>query len=306
MAQISFRCPDDDRDTAEQVAKNAGYSSLQDYLGTIVTYMSEQKTLPVVVTFRPVALTPDDAFQQTIIRFREVYQHLDTLLQHGLKVGEMTHREALRTPIDDIQAAQEFQERHQKIIEMAPGQLEPLPGGHNFPRGREHFQFVAAHLRTAIRMVNMNNRPVSEPDRHEMRAALEEAARHINLLQSMATGEASNESSRIFFLIDASEACKYAIHATDRKEDWGLRRAWRDRMVIACRQAQGQLSRVGVLPDLEQMFKVMRLLGQVTGKVAQCLETENGELSGEGEALLEELEVALNGLRSSVSPTEKL
>lgn len=305
MAQISFRCPDEDRDAAEQTAKKAGYSSLQDYLGTIVTYLSEQKTLPVVVTFRPVALTPDDAFQQTIIRFREVYQHLDTLLQDGLKVGEMTPLEALRSPIDDIQAAQEFQGRHQKIIEMAPGQLEPLPGGHNFPRSREHFQFVAGNLRTAIRMVNMNNRPVSEQDRNEMREALEEAARHINLLQSMVSGEASNESSRIFFLIDASEAHLYAKHAIDRKEDWGIRRAWRDRMAIACRQAQGQLSRVGVLPDLEQMSKVMRLLLQVTENVTQCLETENGELSGEGLALQEELEMALNSLRSSVSPTEK-
>ncbi|HAT1582226.1 TPA: hypothetical protein I8Y16_004219 [Raoultella ornithinolytica] len=46
----------------------------------------------------------------------------------------------------------------------------------------------------------MNNRVVNLQDREEMREALDEAARHINLLQPMATREASSESGRIFFL----------------------------------------------------------------------------------------------------------
>ncbi|CAM7192386.1 hypothetical protein N3R00_004150 [Escherichia coli] len=306
MAQISFRCPDEERDAAEQSARKAGYSSLQDYLGTIVTYMAQQGTLPVVISFRPVALTPDDAFQQAIIRFREVYSRLDALFQHGLPPGKMTPLDALRAPIDDIQAAQAFRERHHQLIEMAPGQLETLPGGHTFARSREHFQFLAGHLTTAIRMVNMNNRVVSVQDREEMREALDEAARHINLLQSMATGEASSESGRIFFLMDAHEAYNAARLATGRDEPWLTRRAWMNRMNTACRQAEGQFSRLGVLPGLEQMAAVVRLLQQLPDKVALCLETDDGVLSPEDETLLEELGALLSGLRSAVAPVEKL
>lgn len=89
MAQVSFRCSDEQRNAADLTAKNAGYNSLQDYLGTIVTYMAQEGTLPVVISFRPKALTPDDTFQQAIIRFREIYLKLDRLLANGLSSGEM-------------------------------------------------------------------------------------------------------------------------------------------------------------------------------------------------------------------------
>ncbi|QKJ89272.1 hypothetical protein PMPD1_4374 (plasmid) [Paramixta manurensis] len=306
MAQISFRCPDEQRNAADLTARKAGYSSLQDYLGTIVTYMAQEGTLPVVISFKPIALTPDDAFQQAIIRFREVYLKLDNLLTNGLTIGEMTPLKELRGPIDDIQAAMNFQEQHHHLIEMAPGQLEELPGGHQFSRCREHFQLLAGHLRTAIRMVNMNKRPVSSRDREEMREALDDAARQINELQSMTSGDVSQESGRALFLLDACDVYRFARLATNLGEEWGIRRAWLNRMGIARRQAEEQFSRLGVQSDVGQMAALTTLMAQVCDRVTQALEKENSSLSAVSETLMEELNTSLMSLGSEIAPVQKI
>lgn len=306
MAQVSFRCSDEQRNAADLTAKKAGYSSLQDYLGTIVTYMAQESTLPVVISFRPVALTPDDAFQQAIIRFREVYLKLDNLLTNGLTSGEMTPLEALRGPIDDIQAAMNFQEQHHHLIEMAPGQLEELPGGHQYPRCREHFQLLAGRLRTAIRMVNMNNRQVNSSDREEMREALNDAAHQINELQSMTSGDASQESGRALFLLDAYDVYRFARLATNPSEEWSIRRAWLNRMGIARRQAEEQFSRLGVQPNTGLMAAITALMAQLCDLITQTLGKENSSLSAESERLMEELNASLMEMGSGITSVLKV
>lgn len=303
MAQISLRCQDEEKDRAELALKHAGYNSLPEYLGTIVTYMSEHGTLPVVIKFKPIALSPDDAFQQAIIRFRDVHLSVSNLLHHVLKAGEMTPLEGLRVPIDDIQAAQAFYEQNEELIAMAPGQLEKMSTEHNFARCREHFPYVPGFLRTAIRMVNMNNRPVSEQDLQKMREALGEAARHINILQSMAGDDASQESGRLFFLVDAAEARACARLAVAPEEAWMVRHAWGKRMAVYIRQAENQYVRLGILPDLDKLAAIVTLLHQCAAIVEQCLATETSVLTAGDEMLLEQLEADLRALRNTVAPT---
>ncbi|TCZ55676.1 hypothetical protein [Klebsiella grimontii] len=60
-------------------------------------------------------------------------------------------------------------------------------------------------------------------------------------------------------------------------------------MNTACRCAEGQFSRPGVLPGLEQMAAVVRLLQQLPHKVALFLETNDTVFYPEDETLQEEL-----------------
>lgn len=308
MAQINVRVADEDKDIAEKVAKDADYS-LTEYLGSIISYMAEHRTLPVVIKFKPAALTPDETFQQAITKFRDAYLRINDLCGKVLKPGEMTPLEALRGPIDDVQSAQMFYESYIRLIAMAPGQLEKVAISENeyymFARCREHFTYIPGFLRTAVRMVNMNNRPVSTEDLEEMKAALKEAASHINILQGMVDCEVTAQSRMEFFLRDAEEALGCAQKATHPQEADIVCFAWNDRMNSSIRQAEMQFERLGVIPHLAQITEIYNKLKLLKDAVRYYLTHTSERIKGFDLSLLEELDEALKDILRKIRSTEK-
>lgn len=307
MAQLNMRIPDADKEAAEEVARSAGFS-LGEYLGTLVSYMSVHRTLPVLIKFKPVAIRPEEAFQQAIVKFRNAYLLVSHLCSSVLVEGEMTPLEALREPIKDIDAAQAFYESHESLIALAPGQLERLDISDSehamFARCREHFPYIPGFLRTAIRMVNINNRPVQAKDLVEMREALQQAANQINILQSMVECEVSGDARRAFFLRDVEEAVWCAMKSTRPGEAYMVRVAWRDRMDNHIRQAEVEFQSLGVVPYLDDLVVIWEKLRAVGGAVHGYLEHVSEPMQGFDVRNIDDLKESLAIVKQLISPPE--
>lgn len=304
MAQINVRVSDEDKNAAEEVAKAAGYS-LTEYLGLVISYMAEHRTLPVVISYKTVAMKPEEAFQQALIKYRDAYSRVSSLCYDELKPGQMTPLEALREPIDDIESAQRFYEAFERMIAMAPAQLEKsvISNGEYimFPRCREHFPYIPGFLRTAIRMVNMNNRPIESADLEQMETSLKQAAEHINILQGMLEHEISPSSRIIFFLRDAEEALACARNATAPNEKYMLCLAWENRMDASIRQAKKAYERIGVVPYLNELAMVQKRLEIVKNEVHNYLKRTSEPMRGFETKITDDLSEVLNIAKSKIS-----
>ncbi|AGM44363.1 hypothetical protein [Aeromonas hydrophila] len=308
MAQLNIRIADADKQAAEEVARSAGFS-LGEYLGTVVAYMSFHGTLPVVIKFKPVAIKPDEAFQQAIVKFRNAYMEVNHLYDQVLKEGEMTPLKLLRQPIDSIDAAEDFYKTYESQIALAPGQLEALAISsteqHMFARCREHFPYIPGHLRTAIRMVNMNNRPVNSQDLSEMREALQRAADQINILQEMTKGEISVGARSAFFIRDVQDATSCAFMATRPGEAYMVCTAWSERMNMHVHQAEIQFQSLGVVDDLKQLEIIWTKLRALAQAVHDYLDRTSEPMGGFEVRYIEELKEQTLAYVQRISPPEK-
>ncbi|MGU7813630.1 hypothetical protein [Burkholderia sp. AW49-1] len=296
MAQINIRVPDEGKAIAENVAAKSGLS-LTEYLRAVIDFISEHGALPVVIQTKTEAIDPNEIFQEAVLRFRNAYGGVVNLCDIVLHPGEMTPLDKLRVAIDDVQSAESFYSSQEHAIEQAPCQLERIAISQGeftmFARCREHFPRVAALLRNAIRMVNMNNRPVSEEDLGEMRQCTEEAARHINILQGMISTTTSAESSVHFFLRDVREALECARAATKPGEAFILCTAWQNRMAMSMRQAERGYRRLGVVPCLKELDAVMKALRAAGHAVETYLERPTDSMRGCDVPITQVLEDAL-------------
>ena len=307
MAQLNIRIPDLDKETAEKVAQSAGFS-LGEYLGTIVGYMSAHRTLPVLIKFKPIAIRPEEAFQQAIVKFRHAYLQVSDLCKH-LVEGEMTPLEALREPINNIEGAQAFYESNEGLIAMASGQLERISISDSehamFARCREHFPHIPGFLRTAIRMVNMDNRPIHARDLVAMREALQHAAHHINILQGMVEAEVSADARTVFFLRDIEEAVLCALRATRSGEAYLVCLAWRDRMDNYILQAETGYERLGVVPHLDELsvaWKKLQLLGEA---VHHHVKFNSAPMQGFDIGIIDDIKEVLLAIKQRISVPER-
>ena len=308
MAQLNIRLVDKDKETAEEVAKSAGYS-LSEYFNTLVSYMVIHKTLPVVIQFKPLAIEPDEAFQQGILKFKETYLSVCFLYKNVLKIGEMTPLELLRSPLDDIQSAEVFYEKYESLIAMAPSQLEKISISndehHMFARCREHFPYILGFLRQAIRAIYMNNRPIAEQDLIEMKTALDSAAEHINALQNMIVCNISTQSHIAFFLRDAKEAYDCAVRATRPNEGYIVCKAWQDRMRNSITQAEKAFESISVVPNLDSLKDIRDKLKKLNHLVHIYLDTTSEPMGGFDMSIIEALKEALDRTFTKFSPPEK-
>lgn len=308
MAQLNIRIPDAEKEIAEEVARAAGFS-LGEYLGTIVAYMSAHRTLPIVVKFKPVAIKPEEVFQQAIAKFRHAYLQVNHLCDCVLVQGEMTPLESLRQPINDIDAAQAFYESHESQIALVPEQLEKIAISDNehtiFARCREHFPYIPGFLRTAIRMVNMNNRPINEQDLADMREALQQAANQINILQEMIECDVSAEARCAFFLRDVEDAVWCASRATRPGEAYMVCTAWGARMDNHIRQAEMEFQSLGVIQHLGELAIVWKKLRALGEGVHGYLEHTSEPMRGFEARNIDELKEFLSTWKQRTSPPEK-
>lgn len=304
MAQINVRVADEDKNIAEEVAKAAGYS-LTEYLGLVISYLAEHRTMPVVIRYKTEALKPEEVFQQALVKYRDAYIRVSNLCCNELKPGQMTPLEALRGPIDDIDSAQKFYESFERLIAMAPAQLDKSVISDSqyimFPRCREHFPYIPGFLRTAIRMVNMNNRPIDGADLEQMHAALKYAANHINILQSMLEYETSASSRTVFFLRDTEEALACARKVTEPNEKYMLCLAWKSRMDMNIRQAKEAYERIGVVPYLNELAVVLKKLEIVKDAVHRYLELTSEPMRGFDTQITDELSEALSAAKNGIA-----
>lgn len=307
MAQLNMRIADADKEAAEKVARSAGLS-LGEYLGTIVSYMSSNGTLPVVIKFKPVSIKPEEVFQQAIVKFRNAYMEVEDLYENVLKEGEMTPLKLLRQPIDSISAAESFYKKNESQIALAPGQLEKLaisPTEHHmFARCREHFPYISMHLVTAIRMVNMNNRPVNHKDLSEMEEALKQAAQQINILQEMVEDEISPSSRCAFFIRDVEDATSCALMATQSNQAHIVCTAWNQRMSSHVRQAEIQFQSLGVVDGLKLLDAIWMKLQELSQAVHVYLDETSEPMGGFEGRYIEELKELVSEYKRHISPPE--
>lgn len=291
MAQINIRVADEEKKIFDNVVTTAGFSPTE-YLNAIVSYTVEHRALPVVIKFQSTALNPDEIFQYAILLFRDAYISINDLCENVLKPGEMTPPEALRQPIDQITAAERFYDSNENAIAEAPGQKERV--GHvMFARCREHFPYIPGFLRTAIRMVNMNNRPVNEQDLIEMRSALSSAATNINILQSMVNINVSADSYTVFFLRDAKEVLKCAQSATKVGEAYLVCCGWKHRMNIYIQQAETAFNRLGVVKNLAELEDVRSKLVNAGDAIFEYLDRKSEPMGGFDASITDELSKAI-------------
>lgn len=308
MAQLNIRIADADKEVAEEVARAAGFS-LGEYLVTVVSYMSSHRTLPVVIKFKPVAIKPEEVFQQAIVKFRSAYMKIDHLCEHVLQEGEMTPLDLIQQLTGDIDAAKDFYERNEAQIALAAGQLEKLPISSTehqmFARCREHFPSIPGFLRAAIRMVYMNNRPVSRQDLSEMREALQQAADQINILQEMVQGDVSAGARCAFFIRDVQDATSCALMATRPGEAYMVCTAWSERMDIHVRQAEVQFQSLGVIDDLKELAAIWTKLQALAEAVHDYLDRTSEPMRGFHMGFLDEVKALTSTYMQRISPPEK-
>lgn len=307
MAQLNIRIADADKEAAEKVARSAGFS-LGEYLGTVVAYMSSNGTLPVVIKFKPVSIKPEEVFQQAIVKFRIAYMEVEHLHEHVLKEGEMTSLKLLEQPIDSISAAESFYKKNESHIALAPAQLEELTLSSTehrmFSRCREHFPYIPGHLRTAIRMVNMNNRPVNHQDLSEMQEALQRAAQQINILQEMVEGDISPSARCEFFIRDVLDATSCAMMATQPNQAYMVCTAWSERMNSHVRQAEIQFQSLGVVDDLKLLDIIWTKLQELTQAIHVYLDETSEPMGGFEVRHIEELKELVSEYKQHISSPE--
>lgn len=308
MAQLNIRIADADKALAEQAAKSAGFS-LGEYLGTIVSYMATYQTLPVVIKFKPMAITPEEAFQQAISKFRHAYLQVSQLCESDLTVGKMTPIHSLRKPMDDIEAAQRFYESNKKLIVLAAGQLEKIAISdtehHMFACCQDYFPLIPGALRTAIRMVNMTDRPILVEDMVQMREALTRAAQQINALQEMVKCEVSASARALFFLRDIEETLWCAEMATKPGEAYMVCVAWKNRMETSMGQAEHEFQALGVVPHLEEFSVLLTEVRTLDGAVNNYLETTSEPMHGFDSSRVVALKDRLSALKQQILLPEK-
>jgi antitoxin component of RelBE/YafQ-DinJ toxin-antitoxin module len=300
MAQLNIRVPDAEKEAADEVARSAGYG-LGEYLGTIVAYIAAHRKLPIVIKFKPVAIKPEEVFQQAITKFRHAYLQISHLCQDVLEEGEMTPLESLRQPINDIDAAEAFYESHENQIALAIGQLERIviSEGENtmFARCREHFPYIPGFLRTAIRMVNMNNRAVSGADLEAMRSALQQAANHINILQEMVECDISADARSAFFVQDIEDAVDCATRATRPGESYLVSTAWKTRMDNHIHQADLEFQSLGVVKNLRDLALIWEKLRTLSEAVNGYLEHTSEPMRGLDPSNINEVRELISALK---------
>lgn len=308
MAQLNIRIADADKEAAEEAARAAGFS-LGEYLGMVVAYMSLHGTLPVVIKFKPVAIKPEEVFQQAIVKFRNAYMEIYHLYEQVLKEGDMTPLTLLRQPIDSIYAAEDFYKTYESQIALAPCQLEKLaisPTEHiMFARCREHFPNILRQLRAAICTVNMNNRPINCQDLSEMREALQLAADQINILQEMAEDVISGDARSAFFIRDVQDATSCALMATLAGQAYGVCTAWNERMNMHLRQAEIQFQSLGVVNDLKQLDIIWTKLQTLAQAVHDYLDRTSEPMGGFEVRHIDELKALTSTYMQRISPPEK-
>ena len=308
MAQLNIRIADADKEVAEDVARAAGFS-LGEYLGTVVAYMSSHRTLPVVIKFKPVAIKPEEIFQQAIVKFRNAYMKIDHLCGQVLQEGEMSPLELVRQCAGYIDAAQDFYEKHESQIAMAAGQLEKLPISstehHMFARCREHFPYIPGYLRAAVRKVYKDDRPVSRQDISEMREDLQQAAVQINILQEMVEDEISAGARSAFFIRDVQDAIYCASMATRPGEAYMVCTAWMARMDNHVRQADIEFQSLGVVDDLKELAVIWTKLQVLSDAVHDYLDRTSEPMKGFEVRFLDEVESLISVYVYRTSPPEK-
>lgn len=284
MAQISFRISDESKMRADQVLEQQGYS-LGSYLQGIVEYTAQNGTLPVVIEFRPVALNPEEVFQEAIFQFREAYVNWLAFCRNELQVNQMTPLDKLRTHINAINAAYQFYQRNEPVIRQAPSQMEKINGGdpfHSvmFSRCIEYFPSLVGCLRKAASCIHMNNRPVQQGDLDEMEPVLAQAAMTIDDLQAMVNTSVSAETLTRFMLRDIEEALGCAIESTRKHISYMIARSWQQRMTQAVEDAEKKYKRLGTSEQDVALARLRHDISLLTTKVKEYVETTSEPMSG--------------------------
>lgn len=284
MAQISFRLSDESKMRADEVLEQQGYSA-GSYLQGIVEYIAQNGTLPVVIEFRPIALNPEEVFQEAIFQFREAYVHWRAFCRNELQVDQMTPLDKLRTHINAINAAYEFYQRNESVIRQAPSQLEKINGGDPFQsvmfsRCIEYFPSLVGCLRKAVSCVHMNNRPVQQGDLDEMEPVLAQAAKAIDELQAMANTSVSAETLIRFMLRDIQEALGCATESTREHIPYMIARAWQQRMTLAIGEAEKKYKRLGTSEQDVALARLRYDTRLLATKVAEYVETTSEPMTG--------------------------
>ncbi|MBE0506980.1 MAG: hypothetical protein IBX50_09720 [Marinospirillum sp.] len=308
MAQLNIRISDAEKEIAERAAQAAGFS-LREYLGTIIKYIAMERTLPVVVMFKPVAIEPEELFQQAIEKYRHAYLAINHLYEQVLVEGEMTPLELLEQPIDAVAAAEEFYTTYKNQITLAPGQLEEITISDTestmFASCREHFPYIPGFLRTAIRMVNMNNRSINRQDLADMREALQQAANHINTLQGMIRCQVSADAHCEFFINSVKYAVECASRATKPNEAYVVCTAWQSRMNRYIREAEIEFQNLGIIPHLRELELIWKQLGTLSEAVHQYLANTSEPMQGFNENIIVELKELLFSWKCRTAQLEK-
>lgn len=284
MAQISFRISDESKMRADKVLEQQGYS-VGNYLQGIVEYIAKKGTLPVVIEFRPVALNPEEVFQEAIFQFREAYVNWRAFCQNELQVNQMTPLDKLRPHINAINAAYEFYQRNEPVIRQAPSQMEKINSGdpfHSvmFSRCIEYFPSLVGGLRKAVSCVHMNNRQVQQGDLDEMEPVLAQAAMAIDELQAMANTSVSAETLTRFMLRDIQEALGCATESTREDIPYMIARSWLQRMTVAVGEAEKKYKRLGTSEQDVALARLRHDTHLLATKVTEYVETTSEPMTG--------------------------
>ncbi|ELD0488223.1 type II toxin-antitoxin system RelB/DinJ family antitoxin [Escherichia coli] len=293
MAQISFRLSDESKMRADKVLEQHGYS-VGSYLQGIVEYIAQNGTLPVVIEFRPVALNPEEVFQEAIFQFREAYVNWRAFCRNELQVGQMTPLDKLRPHINAIDAAYEFYQQNEPVIRQAPSQMQNITGGdpfHSamFSRCIEYFPSLVGCLRKAVSCVPMNNRQVQRGDLDEMEPVLAQAAKAIDELQAMTNTTVSAETLTRFMLRDIQEALACATESTREHIPYMIARAWQQRMALAVGEAEKKYKRLGTSEQDVALARLRHDTRLLATKVTEYVETTSEPMTGFDADLLDQV-----------------
>lgn len=291
MAQISFRIGDESKVRADKILEQHGYS-LSSYLQGIVEYIAKNDRLPVVIEFRPVALNPEEVFQEAIFQFREVYVNWLSFCEKELQVGQMTPLDKLRPHIDSINAAYQFYRQNEAIIRQAPSQLQKITGYE--PRDAvmfacciEYFPPLVGFLRHAVGCINMNNRPIAQSDLDEMALQLAKAANIINELQSMANTTTSTDTLTVFMLRDIDEALNCASEATRPNISYITAQSWQMRMFQSIESVEKKYKRLGTTKHDVALANLRDDVNLLAAAVKEYVETRSEPMKGFDQDILD-------------------
>lgn len=137
-----------------------------------------------------------------------------------------------------------------------------------------------------------------------MRAALEQAAHYINLLQDMAEPGVPAKSREVFFLHDVEEAVGCAERATRQGEAYQTCLAWKVRMDTQMHEATRQFQAFGVVECLHELTKLWGKLQALHGYVDRYLEQTSEPMGGFDDSIISEVKMYLENVKRHVSPHE--
>lgn len=293
MAQISFRIGDESKVRADKILEQHGYS-LSSYLQGIVEFIAKNDQLPVVIEFRPVALNPEEIFQEAIFQFREIYVNWLSFCETDLRVGQMTPLDKLRPHLDSIDAAYHFYRQNEVVIRQTPSQPQKITGYEPrdsimFACCTEYFLPLVGFLRHCVRCVNMDNRPIAQSDLDEMATPLAQAANIINELQAMANTSTSADTLTLLMLRDIQEALSCASEATMPNISYMRAYALLTRMSQSIDEAEKKYKRLSTTKHDVALANLRNDVNLIAAAVKEYIKTTSEPMGGFDRDILDQV-----------------